>query len=56
MLCDFSNTGGSEFLDQVVRILELIQDLGENFVLDDVVGQIIGVPGDIGQAGADLSL
>lgn len=56
MLGDFSNAAGGVFANELVAILELVEDLGEDVVVYDCLGQIEGVSSDIGQAGADLPL
>jgi len=56
LLSDLANAGRRELSDHLVRILEFVNDLGEDLVLDDVFSQLNRVAGDVREARAHLPL
>jgi hypothetical protein len=45
-----SDTCGSKLPDEGISVLEAVQDLGEDLCLNNVLGEVDGVPGDVGEA------
>ena len=55
MFCDLTNADSCVFSDQVIIVFESIEDLRENVIVYDYLGEINCVTGNVGQARADLT-